>query len=116
MAKFRQQDVKNPHFSLPFRLGGRNGGAFVNEQDSFEDIQDCVKAVVAYPIGSRLDLPDFGRPDLVFQQVSADLSTDQLWNAIIQWEQRATIDIDNEPVIGDEFVRKLLVRLGAIDA
>ncbi len=33
MAATRQIDVQNPHFSLPFRFGGINGAAFVNEQE-----------------------------------------------------------------------------------
>lgn len=84
----RQFEVENPHWSVPFRLGGLNGAAFVNEQDSDADVVDCIKTIVAFPIGWREDLPDFGIVDLLFRQSNLSIAS-QLWSAISRWEPRA---------------------------
>lgn len=114
MASYRQQDVRNPHFQLPFRFGGINGGAFVNEQDSTDDIIDCIKAIIAFPIGSRQDLPTFGVPDLLFKRVD-DQVISQVQLAIARWEVRAAITVDGEQVITDELIQRLIMKVGTTD-
>lgn len=64
--------VRIPHFALPFRFV--NGAAAVNEQNSPEEIRDCVAAIVSYEIGSRPERPDFGVEDEVFEEGGADPS------------------------------------------
>lgn len=88
----RQFEVQNPHWSVPFRLGGLNGAAFVNEQDSDEDITDCMKVIISYPIGFREDLPNFGIPDLLFRQANISVAS-HLWSSIIRWEPRADPEV-----------------------
>jgi phage baseplate assembly protein W len=107
----RQQWVQNPHFSIPFRFGGINGGAYMNEQDSGDDIVDCIKAIIAWPIGVRDDLPDFGIPDLPFQD-TFDNVIDQVRNAVIQWEDRAAIDAEGEFSLTDEMLWNIMVSAG----
>ena len=104
---YRQQDVTTPHFSLPFRFGGIRGCAFVNEEDSAEDISDCVKGIIAYPVGTRDDLPDFGIPDLVFSNPSPSTLRD----AIVHWEARIDIGVDGTPIITDEQLQQFGVNL-----
>jgi len=111
MSSFRQQDVITPHFSLPFRFGGINGGAFVNEQDTGDDIVDCIKAIVAYPIGTRADMPEFGISELVYQQFNAGIFR-QVRNAIEQWEDRAVVDVDGSFNLSDELLWDVLVQAG----
>jgi len=109
MAATRQIDVQNPHFSLPFRFGGINGAAFVNEQDTTEDIVDCVKAVLSYPIGSNEALPGFGIPDLLFRQRSATDIASSLQKSLRQWEPRSDSFVREFPIAYDELIRKLIV-------
>lgn len=73
-----------PHFALPFRFV--NGRAVVNEQDSPDDVADCVVAIVSCPLGSRVEAPDFGAPDQTFAQT---VDRQQLAAAIRHWEPRA---------------------------
>lgn len=92
MPEYRQFEVNDPHWSVPFRFGGLNGAAFVNEQDSDEDITDCMKVIIAYPIGVREDLPHFGVPDLLFRQTNISIAS-HLWASIVLWEPRADPDV-----------------------
>lgn len=52
------QGIENPHFRVPFAF--RDGSAVCVEQDSDEDIIQCVNAIVRTAKGFRLELPDFG--------------------------------------------------------
>lgn len=115
MTSFRQREVQNPHFQLPFRLGAVNGGAFVNEQDSVDDVIDCIKAIIAFPIGSRQDLPTFGSPDLLFRKVT-NQAISQMQQAIVRWENRAAIVVDGQPIVTDELIQKIMIKVGTADA
>lgn len=110
MASFRQHEIQNPHFRLPLQFGSVNGGAFVNEQDTEEDVIDCVKAIISWPTGTRHDLPEFGVPDLVFQ-LDADAMIDQLQAAVEQWEDRA--DVSAEGTIHD-LIADVLFKIGVV--
>lgn len=111
MPAYRQQDVQNPHFQLPMKFGGANGGALVNEQDTGEDIVDCIKAIVAFTIGDREDMPEFGIPDILFRQFD-EVIIGQVRQAIEEWEERAAIDVDGGFDITDAQIWNLLVRAG----
>lgn len=89
-----------PHFALPLRYVG--GSAVVNEQDSMDDVADCVYAVCVTNPGDRPELPDFGLVDLTFSQ--EPLATTAAANQIQQWEPRAQILIDAAPARFDAAV------------
>lgn len=112
MATFRQQEIQNPHLRLPLQFGGVKGGALVNEEDSGEDIIDCIKAIVAFPHGSRHDMPEFGIPDLLFQQQNLDM-IGQLREAISEWEDRHDIEVSGEPNVSDQQILDILVKAAA---
>lgn len=82
-----------PHFAYPFRYV--NGSAVVNEQDSTDDIADCVFAICATNPGDRIELPDFGITDPTFQQ--EPIGTAVLQQQIEEWEHRAQILISAAP-------------------
>jgi phage baseplate assembly protein W len=86
-----------PHFSLPFRFVG--GRAAVNEQDSPDDVADCMLAIASYPIGTRVEKPTFGIPDDTFRQKGIDPAA--LAAAINAWEKRALTDatLDNSDLV-----------------
>jgi phage baseplate assembly protein W len=108
---FRQSEVENPHLQLPFKLGGKNGGAFVNEQDSYEDIYDCVKAICAYPVGSNVAIPGFGIPDIVFRQITVAGIATALQASLRQWEPRSDTLVVEDPTRYDELVRKISINV-----
>lgn len=109
MTNIRQKDVQTPHFTVPFKFGGGNGCAFVNEQDTSDDYVDCIKAILAFPIGSREDLPGFGRPDIVFRELHRDTAS-KLVGSIIQWEPRVDIDGDLKDVF-DELIQQIVINV-----
>lgn len=74
-------------FDLPFRV---EAGAVVEvDQDSIEDIDNCVKAIVRTPVGSHLDDLDLGIPDLAFRSVGPNPTAQQFLSAIEAREPRA---------------------------
>lgn len=74
-----------PKLAVPFRvIGGRPQTV---EQDSTEEIANCVWAVLTTPLGSREIDPSFGIPEQVFQQGGVDV--DDLRSAIEEQEPRA---------------------------
>lgn len=90
-----------PHFSLPFRV--ERGQVAVTEQDSAEEIADCVEAVLRYRPGERDDEPEFGTPDQAFKTVVGP----ELEAAVAEWEPRAEVDIDEERDVIDETIRRV---------
>lgn len=98
-----------PHFDLPFRFVGSN--AAVVEQDSLEDITNCVEAVVRTIIGQRVELPDFGIPDPTFQ--TQPLQLQAITEAILQQEPRATIAMTQNPDRFNQLVVDVLMRVSA---
>ena len=86
-----------PHFTVPFKISSIGHGtptAEVTEQDSPEEILDCVEVVLRYETGFRIEKPDFGTPDQTFAEGVPD--TRRIFEAIDAWEPRA------EPVITAE--------------
>lgn len=62
-------EVIVPHFAIPFQFKVIPGGVNVpvHEQDTFEEIRDCVATIVRYTRGSRPESPDFGITPLEFE-------------------------------------------------
>lgn len=98
-----------PHFSLPFRFA--SPAAAVTEQDSIDEIADCVFAVLVCPVGFRVESPLFGLPDQTFAMPAPDL--DEIRDAVESWEPRAAALLATEPDAVDELVAhvEVLVQL-----
>jgi phage baseplate assembly protein W len=79
--------VTNPHFKVPFKFGSQ-GSALVVEQDSPDDITQCVFAVLNTPVGFRLEIPSFGVNKSILEENGP--SHDQLLAALEEWEPRAS--------------------------
>ena len=82
--------VDVPHLALPLTLTAAGRLATV-EQDGLEDVASCVRVLLATPRGSRLEVPEFGVPDLAF---TTDLDVAELLAAVEDWEPRAHIDAE----------------------
>lgn len=103
--------VEVPHFALPFRFETDPTGeahAAVNEQDSPDDIADCVQAILMCPLGFRLELPDFGVRDQTFGSPGANL--DDIQAAISLYEPRADVLIESDPSQLDRLIDNVHIR------
>lgn len=96
-----------PHLKWPIRFTSR--GADVVEQDSMDDIAQCLLAILRTPQGLRHDLPDFGIPDLLFREGGVDIAGIQ--EAIEEWEPRALTFITENPDEFDEMIRRVMIEL-----
>jgi hypothetical protein len=76
-----------PQFDLPFRV---EAGAVVEaDQDSIEDIDNCVEVIVRTPVGSHLDDLDLGVPDETFRLLGPNPSAKEFLSVIEEQEPRA---------------------------
>jgi phage baseplate assembly protein W len=96
-----------PHFSLPFRFATPQ--AAVSEQDSLDEIADCVTAILLCPVGYRVEEPSFGIDDPTFQVQPID--TDAIREAIETWEERATVTLSQHPDLLDELIADVEAQL-----
>lgn len=96
-----------PHFALPFRFS--NPQAAVSEQDSLDEIADCVYSILVCPVGFRVELPTFGVPDPTFSTPAPPL--DELRDAIDTWEERAGVVLDEHPDKLDELIARVGVNV-----
>lgn len=79
--------ITTPHFALPFRM--HRGATVCVEQDTLDDIAGCIEAVLRTSPGQRIESPEFGSPELTFNQ--RPLNLDDVVNRVELWEPRARI-------------------------
>src|SRR3954471_17166589 len=84
-------DFVAPHFAVPFRFGV-DGHADCVEQDSHDDVFQCVTAILKTPRGARLDLPDFGIKEPLFDEGGPDIA--EITAASEAHEDRASLVVD----------------------
>lgn len=106
--------VEIPHLSLPLRFvpgQSKRMSAAVTEQDSMDEIADCVLAILLCPQGFRVELPEFGIPDPAF----TDVDLEQLREQIEEWEPRADAEL-SDGHIGELVAQvQVLLRLRSAD-
>jgi hypothetical protein len=90
-----------PHFDLPFQFIG-SANASVVEQDSLDDVTNCVTACVATVIGQRQELPEFGIPDLTLQ--TQPVYRPDVLAQVLSWEPRAAVVLDQQPDLFDSLI------------
>lgn len=73
------------HLAFPFRLD-YHGSPEVVDQDSLEDVSQCVRVLVSTVRGERLELPEYGLPDPVF--APDGMVADGVARAVERWEPR----------------------------
>lgn len=100
-------DVQVPHFAFPFRFGS-HGAAEVVEQDTHAEIEQNVKVLVLTERGERLEVPDFGIDDLVFQ---TDVDEAAIAAQAREWDERAEVLMAEEPDRFRAMVRNLLIEV-----
>jgi phage baseplate assembly protein W len=85
-----------PHLAFPLRLA-EDGGFAVVEQDTLEDVRQCVHVVLVTPRGSRPLAPNVGIEDPAFM---AGVDAAELQAALEgdDGEPRARVTIEADPV------------------
>ena len=102
--------VLSPHFDIPFRFF-TNGGAAVVEQDSFEDIANCVEVICRTPYGFRLDNPDFGFPSV--ELLSQPVLAEDVIETVQNQEPRASLLLTEAPDVLDYLIDRITVEISA---
>jgi len=82
--------ISLPHFDLPFRMNGSS--AAVVQQDTLDDVYNCVVAAAVTDAGTRKELPDFGVLEPTFSIQPVD--TEDMMARIVQHEPRAELAFD----------------------
>lgn len=97
-----------PHFNFPFRFSGAH--VAVVEQDSMDDVANCVEIIFMTPIGWRPEAPTFGVPDFAFmkQPIGEDFLTD----IISSQEPRADVAFTEAPDRYDELIDHIVSQIG----
>lgn len=81
-------NIRTPHFDYPFRFG-YTGHAVETEQNSIEDIQNCVTSILLTNKGDRVELPDFGIDSPIFGV--QPLQLDEIYSHITDQEPRSLV-------------------------
>jgi hypothetical protein len=97
-----------PHLSLPLRI---SEGAYASvQQDTLDELVTAVQCVCAFPIGFRVELPEFGIPE--YELSDLPLPVDDLERIIETWEPRADVEVseaDHDPT--DPLAARLQVQV-----
>jgi phage baseplate assembly protein W len=88
--------IDTPHFAFPFRINA--GKVQVREQDSDEEVMDCVEVLLSTTIGERQELPNYGIPDQTFRMGGSDKAA--LLAAIREHEPRADVNFEQTDLEG----------------
>lgn len=84
------------HIAIPPRLERQPDGtlAFATTvQDSVDQVTDCVEVILRTRQGERPLIPDFGRPDVEFED-DEETITSLLQDAVDTFEKRRDVEID----------------------
>lgn len=77
-----------PHLAVPIRL--LNGEFATVQQDTLEEVRQCVLACLQTPRGSRIDAPEYGIPTtLLFSQGDREPNIASILAAVEDSEPRA---------------------------
>ena len=95
-----------PHFDLPFRFDA-TGHAAVVDQDTLEDVSNCVQAVLRTTVGQRQEMPTFGITDPTLQ--TQPILQGDIIAAVLDQEPRAVLVIDQSPDSFDNLIDDILV-------
>lgn len=101
--------VEIPHFNFPFDIW--NGHVTEVEQDTTDDIANCVTAIVLTPEDFRTDIDDFGIDDMTF--TNHPLPAKSIAQEILNQEPRAAILLDTRPSIVDDLIAEVTLEVAA---
>lgn len=98
-----------PHFNLPFSFVG--GSVPVVEQDTLDDVANCVEAIIRTPYGFRVydNTPDFGIFDPVFEVQPVD--TELIRTTVMSQESRADLVLSERTDFYDNLIERIRVEV-----
>lgn len=83
-----------PHLALPLRVVGDR---YVTvQQDGIDEVAGCVAMVTLFPLGYRVERPDFGVEPMELD--ARPLPVLDVEQAVEAWEPRATVTVTEAPV------------------
>lgn len=91
--------IVTPHFDLPFRIGTKTAEV---QQDTIEDVTNCVEVCVRTHIGRRKELPEFGIEDLTLRDQPIRMA--DVLRRVTENEPRAVVLIDQHPDALDDLI------------
>jgi hypothetical protein len=96
-----------PHFDLPFRFS--SGSVAVVEQDTSDDVANCVEAILRTSYGFRTqdNTPDFGINDPLFENIPVNIES--IKSTILSQEPRAEIVITEDMDRLDNMIENITV-------
>ncbi len=97
--------ANSPHFALPFRF--LDNRVAENEQDTLDDVVNCVEAVLRTVPRQRHMLPDFGLEDMAF--FVQPVQTAPIVEACAIWEPRALVLAEEYPDLLDGLIDHVAV-------
>jgi phage baseplate assembly protein W len=95
-------------FAFPFRVEGSQVATV--DQDSLEEIRDCVIACLRTRLGSRLEVPDYGVANQAFKRQPRNPTADVYLRAVEAVEPRAAL-LGRAEVEG--LIQRVLIKQGA---
>src|SRR5215471_5264116 len=84
-------------------------GAAIQEQDTFDDIANCVECVVRTPYGFRQDNLAFGMPE--FELLTQPVMSDVINDVVSQQEPRAEILMSENRSLWDQFITNVVLSM-----
>lgn len=81
-----------PHLAVPLRVVA--GKWAVVEQDTEDEVAQCVRNICSFERGYRVEDPDFGIEDPTFTTMPID--TNDIASALAEYEERADVEILQE--------------------
>jgi phage baseplate assembly protein W len=99
-----------PHLAVPIRFNGKTFATV--DQDSLEEIEQCVLACVSTIVGSRIDAPGYGVPDETFQQLTPHPSVEAYLAAVQEAEPRAHL-LGEASV--EEMIKRVVLQTAAVN-
>jgi phage baseplate assembly protein W len=99
------------HLAIPFRIV--NGAYATRQQDSDAEASDCVRNILAFEKGSRIEDPDFGIEDPSFE--SQPIDVDDIAEAIATYEPRVNAEIETEDEVEGTSTVSIFVTLPTSD-
>lgn len=82
----------------------------VVEQDTTDEVAQCVEVLMLTVEGERIELPEYGVPDLAF---STGIPMTELETRIEEWEPRAEFLLEEDHDELDELVRRVQIKVSS---
>lgn len=93
------------HFDYPFSFSSLTKHATEVEQDSIDDVINCVEVAILTDYGSRPEVPGYGLPDQVFDTLPLNL--DDIATTVEGLEPRASLLLTQEIDPDDNLIARI---------